>query len=449
MVSGAVGQPYTISGTIEHAEEGEIRLASYYGDRFRIVDSIHSESGFFYFLLSGEDPAGIYRIIYSDRIQGVRTENRFIEFIFNRENMEMVVRQEEQGPVPYFENSVENQVYREFMDFELNYETRLVEVYGQLSPSRPGLEEYETAVTRYDDLQLQRNRFLDSMSVRYPDLYATRIMNALRAPFIPGHVTHSERIDSLQSCFFNETAIDDPLLLYAPVYTFKLIDFLSLFKVDSLSKEAQETRFIEAVDRIMIHVSQDAELRSFVVEFLLEGFELLDMEQVQIHLSDHYLDELCEADIVELVRSRMEGYKKLKPGAVAPDFTITDWQEQDHRLSGLDHPYVLVIFWASTCEHCQSMLPKLHAWYQEENNLDLEVVAISIDTSTGNFETYMETHHSPWITSHEPLGWNGKVPGEYFVYATPSVFLLDRDRTILAKPASYRQFLRAVKKLER
>ena len=37
---------------------------------------------------------------------------------------------------------------------------------------------------------------------------------------------------------------------------------------------------------------------------------------------------------------------------------------------------------------------------------------------------------------------------EYFIYATPALFLLDSNRTILARPKGYRQFLRAVKKLE-
>jgi hypothetical protein len=39
------------------------------------------------------------------------------------------------------------------------------------------------------------------------------------------------------------------------------------------------------------------------------------------------------------------------------------------------------------------------------------------------------------------------VPTDYHIYATPSLFLLDNHRTILARPTSFRQFLRAVKKL--
>jgi len=436
-VSGALGQDYVIQGTIEHAAEGQIRLASYYGDRFRIIDSIDTGSGSFYFMLSHKHAPGIYRIIYTDRIEGIRSENRFIELVYNRENIEVIVTSGDHGPIPIFDNSLENQVYGEFMIFELDYEAQLMKVYA----------DDESAVKSYDELQHERTRFLDSLSAIHPDLYAVRIMNAFRAPIIPGAMSHRERIDTLQKCFFDHAAIDDPLLLYAPVYTFKLIDYLSLFKVLTLSPGQQEEQFIEAVDRIMVNVANDPELRSFVVEFLLEGFELLNMEKVQIHLADHYLDESCEADIVELVLERMEGYKKMIPGQQAPDFVVRDIYGKNHQLSTLENPYVLVMFWATTCEHCHKMIPELHEWYLHENNLNMEVVAISIDTSAENCKLFTDRLNPQWITAHDALGWNGKVPGDYHIYATPSLFILDREQTILARPATYRQFLRIVKKL--
>ena len=418
LASSVLSQSYVISGYIEHAEEGQVLLASYFGDRFRVIDSLDTSTGSFYFMLTEENPVGIYRIIYSDRVQGIRSDNQSIEFIFNKKNIEVLVTSGEHGPVAYFEGSVENQVYREFMDFKPNHK-----------------------------LQAQRTHFLDSMSAIYPDLYAIRMMNAFRAPVIPGTLSHQENIDTLQICFFNHATIDDPLLLYAPVYTFRIIDYLSLFKVDTFEKDQQQEHFIEAVDRIMINVSQDQDLRAFVVDFLMEGFELLDMDQVQMHLADQYMDESCEADIVDLVLSRMEGTKMMAPGHQAPDFGFRDMVGKNHQLSKLDFPYVLVMFWSSTCEHCVDMLPEIHEWYLHENSMNMEVVAISIDTSAVNFKIFMESHKTEWITSHDPMGWNGKVPGDYFIYATPTLFLLDQDRTILARPSSFRQFLRVVKKL--
>ena len=119
-----------------------------------------------------------------------------------------------------------------------------------------------------------------------------------------------------------------------------------------------------------------------------------------------------------------------------------------HRLSMLERPYVLVVFWASSCIHCRETLPELKQWYGNENDIGLEVLAISIDTVTAQFERYMEELQPPWITAHDPLGWNGRVASQYHVYATPTMLLMDRYRKILARPGNFRQFQRAVRKLE-
>lgn len=439
-------QPWLIQGSIEDAGDGPILLASFYGDRFRVIDSISSGSGSFYFLLPDDTPPGIFRIIYADIIDGVRNQHRFVEFIFNGENIELVVGSSEPGPKPYFENSLENRVYGEFMDFELAYEAEVMSLYGKLYPLRePGVEE---AIARYNAIQLQREHYMDSISMLYPDLYSVKIMNAFRAPYIPGEISHKERIDSLKDCFFDRSPIDDPALLHAPVYTFKLIDYLSLYKDRSLPGGEQEEEFIKAVDRIMVNVSGEAQLREFVVSYLLEGFELLNLERVQIHLADNYLDENCESDIVELVLSRMEGYKLMTPGNQAPDIILREMDGRTSQLSELDHSYVLVLFWSSTCEHCRDILPELKRWYESENIYDLEVLAISIDSSEISFKRAVEQLDPTWINAHEPMGWQGKAPSEYHVYATPTMFLLDRERSILARPASFRQFLRAIRRVE-
>ena len=289
---------------------------------------------------------------------------------------------------------------------------------------------------------------MDSLSVLYPDLYATRIMNAFRAPFVQGSLSHAERIESLKRHFFDVAAIEDPALLHAPLYTYRIVDYLSLYSVDTLSMEEQEESFMEAVDQIMLQVAPQPEIYTFVLDFLLEGFESLGMEEVQLHLADFYLDEACESDHAELVRTRMEGYRKMKVGATAPDFAVRDADGISHTLSELPAPYTLVLFWSSTCGHCREMIPELKQWYLDENSIGLEVVAISIDSSATLYEEYIGMEPMPWIAARDPNGWQGLLASRYQIYATPTLFLLDGKQTIMARPASFRQLQRSLKKLK-
>ena len=90
------------------------------------------------------------------------------------------------------------------MTFQLAYDEMLIEVYGQLAPVA-GQEngQSEIAVAKYEALQQSRNQFMDSLTLLYPGLYATRIMNAFRAPVVSGSMSHRERIDTLKLRFFD------------------------------------------------------------------------------------------------------------------------------------------------------------------------------------------------------------------------------------------------------
>jgi len=204
---------------------------------------------------------------------------------------------------------------------------------------------------------------------------------------------------------------------------------------------------VEAVDMIMVNVGEDPVLRSFVVEFLLQGFELLGMEAVQLHLADSYLDEQCTSDAAELVKERMEGYRAMEIGQQVPDFVVRDVDGRNITLSQLSNEHVLVLFWSTTCPHCKDMLPRLKQWYLEEKTVDLEVVALSIDTSEQQFLEYVGALDFPWISARESLGWTGKVAKAYHIYATPAVFLLDSQGRIVSRPVNNKQLLRSLRKL--
>jgi peroxiredoxin len=229
----------------------------------------------------------------------------------------------------------------------------------------------------------------------------------------------------------------------------RIQDFLSLFYVGSPTDTIlPREEYHNAIDIIMTNVSADTELRQYVVDLLLDIFERDENEQALNYIVENYLEEQCESDVADLVLSRMNGFKKMEKGVVAPEIVIKDRNGRTISMSELDEKYVLVMFWASTCEHCQKLIPKLHDWYLSEEHPELEVLSVSIDTIREQWESYIEEHELKWICAWEPLGWYGKVAGDYYVYATPSIFLLDRNRLILDKPISYRQIIRTLKGME-
>jgi thiol-disulfide isomerase/thioredoxin len=116
-------------------------------------------------------------------------------------------------------------------------------------------------------------------------------------------------------------------------------------------------------------------------------------------------------------------------------------------LSEVDADYILVLFWATHCEHCMEMMAGLHEWYVEDRPENIEVFAVSIDTVAADWHQYSRVADPPWINTREPMGWEGKSAEDYNIYATPTMFLLDRERRIVARPFTLRELRREIRRL--
>ena len=65
------------------------------------------------------------------------------------------------------------------------------------------------------------------------------------------------------------------------------------------------------------------------------------------------------------------------------------------------------------------------------------MILVSIDSNKEKCETF--TKDITWITSCDLEGWEGQSARDYYVFATPTIYLLDANNKILVKPVSPRQ----------
>jgi hypothetical protein len=91
------------------------------------------------------------------------------------------------------------------------------------------------------------------------------------------------------------------------------------------------------------------------------------------------------------------------------------------------------------------MLPKAKALYETQSPKRYEVVAVSIDSSRAEWMQVVNEEKLNWINASELKGFDGKSADMYNIYATPTMFLLDRDKKIVSKPISYRELEAALR----
>lgn len=127
--------------------------------------------------------------------------------------------------------------------------------------------------------------------------------------------------------------------------------------------------------------------------------------------------------------SKLESYRKLKVGAIAPDIILGN----NTKLSNIKSNK-LVVFGASWCPNCKTETLEFLKFYDAWKAKNVEIIYISIDTDQTAFETAY--NRAPWQTYCDYKGWETQAAKDYYVSGTPTSFLLDADNKILVRPNS-------------
>ena len=175
-----------------------------------------------------------------------------------------------------------------------------------------------------------------------------------------------------------------------------------------------------------------------------------DHEKVLNYISENFvIPGSCEnEERKSQLQNRLEAFKKLAVGKIAPDISIPDTNGSNVNFSDIPEDYTLVFFWASWCPHCTSMFPSLSKLYEEQKSKRWEVLAVSIDSDREAWLDELRKNDFKWINTSEVKGWNSKIANDYNIYATPTMFLLDKDRKIIAKPLTVRELVEDLKKIK-
>lgn len=128
----------------------------------------------------------------------------------------------------------------------------------------------------------------------------------------------------------------------------------------------------------------------------------------------------------------LQQYKKMVVGNVAFDIVFHN-NSQYKDLKELKATYKVVVFGASWCEACKSELLQLAEYTRIfKEKYDAEIVFVSLDTNEDAYINYVTNFN--FITDCDYKGWEGTNVKNYYVYASPSFFILDNENKILAKP---------------
>jgi thiol-disulfide isomerase/thioredoxin len=208
-----------------------------------------------------------------------------------------------------------------------------------------------------------------------------------------------------------------------------------------------DTVFIEmklSIDAMMLKLIKDEKKLNEITDYLFDLLERHSLFQASEYLALKVLNEVsCTID--SDLAKQLETYRAMKIGNIASDIlfeadllnaSIVNSQGLK-KLSNIKSKYVLVVFGAGWCQKCTEELPKIAGLYEKWKKKELEVVYISLDEKKEDFNNFASKF--PFLSYCDYKKWNSPVAKEYYVFGTPTMFLLDSKREIVLRPNSVQQ----------
>jgi peroxiredoxin len=198
-----------------------------------------------------------------------------------------------------------------------------------------------------------------------------------------------------------------------------------------------------SIDRMVENLLADEQKLNEITNHLFKFLESRSLFKASEHLALKLLNETA-CTLNNDLAAQLESYRAMKVGNTAPDFTFSNNilapqynNEKPKKLLDIRSKYTLLVFGASWCPRCSEELVKIAEMYPEWKAQDVEVVFVSLDEEQQNFKKFTDTF--PFISMCDYQKWDSPVVKDYYVFATPTMYLLDEKREILLRPNSVAQ----------
>lgn len=414
----------TISGTFSPAEDYTWLIAYRLkpGSQAYVVDT-SIKDGKFVLNMPDNTPKGIYRLVYA-----VPQEEFYFDVIYNGTEDITLDFDSENGVV--FKNSKENRYFSSYFKSIEGLEKRFIDYYKNK--------------TEDEKLYMQIAAELRQTQKAYEKLSKGGIVNHFikaNKPYMPAGIESIEAYQAnKKSAYFYALDFKDTVLQASSFLTDKVLNYvITALPLKQLSQEDTEIELQKNIEKVSEYLQDVNSTFSTTVYYNL-WLQLSGSKYntASDFLYNNYLKSLAKETYQNQLLEDIETHNRLRIGAVAPEIT---WKEvkKTKKLSTLDNSdNYLLIFWSSTCSHCLRELPKLQK--QLKDNDAIKVIAVGLEDD--DYYWKVETPKLASFTHVMALGkWESDYAKTYAIKQTPSYFVLDEDKKIIAKPEDQEEVL--------
>ena len=196
-----------------------------------------------------------------------------------------------------------------------------------------------------------------------------------------------------------------------------------------------------SIDAMLPKLATNEIIFNEVTDYLFDLLEKHSLFKASEYLALKVLNE-GSCSITDDLANQLETYRAMKIGNIAADMVFDAINFVNPRtnltkFSEIKSKYTVVVFGASWCPKCNEELPEIAKLYAKWKSKGVDVIFIALEDDRNAFIDFAQSF--PFLSYADGKKWDGKIVNDYYVFSTPTMFLLDSDREIILRPSSVNQ----------
>ena len=443
---------YQIKVTLKPFTKGFLYLGHHFGSKQYIIDSvaINSKSEVTF---SGKEKlfGGVYMVIFP------RKNGWFEMLVDKQQHFEVTADTTDIIGKTQFYRSSDNQVFQEYQKLAQEKGKAIAALQQRLKNNAADTDAANIKVkiaTLNEEMQQYREQFIKA----HPAHLLTAIFHILQEPKVPdaaqqpgGKYDSAFAYQYYKQHYWDGVSFTDERLVRTPVFEPKLQRYFNSVlqqQPDTLSK---------AANKILDASISNKEIFKFILSTLTEKYinpTYMGQDAVFVNLferyyapgkADYWLNDKYRKAVFDRAYSVMANLI----GEKAADMNMADSSGKTVSLYSIKAPYIVICFWDPTCGHCQKEIPQLDSLYQNKwKKRGVQIYGVMTDGGKPAWLNFIREHqlkgwtHVYQLPAVKEAEYAANKPGYkqlYDVYQTPVLYLLDKDKNIIAKKLNHDQ----------
>ncbi|MVM41172.1 DUF5106 domain-containing protein [Spirosoma sp. HMF3257] len=428
---------FRIAGQIKGLKDTTCVLAHYFGSTQYIPKDTARVDGAGNLIFEGKKslPQGLFLVVVPKKgyLQLLVTADQ--QFSFETDTTNMIKDMKVTG-------SKENELFYAYQQ-QLSKLSEEAQVLNMQKKIRTDAVSVTMLNKQMSDLQKQANDYRTQFLKENPSTFAAKLLKATAEPDVPPAPKASNgRPDSVwvfnyfKNHFWDDFDFSDERFVRTPFLQGKIERYIKELTVqvpDSLIKEAD---FL--VNKAI--AGKSSEVKYYTIYYITSQYEqpkVMGTDGLFVHMFEKYyatgIMTVSDSSTLKSIGERVATLKPNLVGKILVSPVISDTLRRPISFSALKSDYTVVFFYSPTCGHCRESAPKLKKFVDDYKGKGVEVVAIAIDQSPEEWKKFIKEFKLGNAINGYDFTYRTDYRHQYDVWTTPTVYMLDKNKKIIAR----------------